>query len=471
MIRRYRPSDLIPALAGYSATVALERVREQSRAPRTDIPWAISAIARDSILYGNEHRHGRVGRVTVQELVQAFNKTFDELDGLSLANIVTPLAYEQFSYQESEFEEIARTFALFEDPTLGPAIDWTDVFGMQLRDAVRAAFILRAWVTYNGGRFDPAIMDQANMQEVFHRAAPREQIETLARSLTTTVEEAKESNVTVAALPRSLQRYAFNPLTARPLLDLGEQGIWAPQSMLVDRALFPANLYYRGIATWGNRFADILGARTEAYVGRQLALIAGGSDLHSEVEYREGKDKKKSVDWIWVTPRAVILVECKSARLTLGARAGDASLPVLAERYLTCARKQLDRTATLISSRTPPFDQFPEDRPIVGIAVTSEPFYLGNSTLDEYGTHSTIPSLVASLRDLEYWVCLPAAEAVDKLLSILDDQERRTWALHQALGELPDLGRNPILDAAWHEYDFIDQRLSGDRASSDRATG
>ncbi|MDV6247238.1 hypothetical protein [Rhodococcus opacus] len=379
------------------------------------------------------------------------------------------MTYEQFPYRESEFEELSRIHALFEDPALGPTLDWTEVFGMDLRDAVRASFVLRAWVTHNSGRFDLALLEQANMQEVFHRAAPRVQIETLARTLTTTIDEAKASNAQVPTLPRHLQRYAFNPLTARPLLDLGDHGIWSPQTMLVDRALFPANLYYRGIAHWGNRFAEVLGARTEAYVGQQLRLIAG-EDLHGEIEYRQGKDRQKSVDWIWVTPRAVILVECKSARLTLGARAGDASLPSLTDRYLTHARQQLDRTAALINARTPPFDQFPVDRPIVGVAVTSEPFYLGNSTLDEYGSASTIPSLVVSLRDLEYWVCMPAEEAVGTLLGILNDPERRTWALHQALGELRHLGRNPILDAAWREYDFIEQRDHRDRASMDPVT-
>ncbi|MDH6283972.1 hypothetical protein [Prescottella agglutinans] len=470
MVRRYRPSELIPALAGYSATAALKRLgEERPRDPRSDTPWAISAAARDSILYGNEHRDGQVRDETVGELVWAFNNTGGEVGGLSLGEMITPVTHEQFPYQESEFEEMSRVYALFEDPTLGSSLDWTDVFGMPLRDAVRASLVLSTWTNKGGGRFDPDILDQANMQEVFHRVAPREQIETLARALTTTIDEAKATNATVPALPQYLQRYAFNPLTARPLVDLGEHGIWSPQTMLIDRALFPANLYYRGIAHWGKRFSKDLGERTEAYVGKQLSLIAG-SDLYGEIEYHEGKDLKKSVDWIWVTPRAVILVECKSARLTLGARAGDASLPELTDRYLTYARKQLDRTAALIQTRTPPFDKFPVDRPLVGIAVTSEPFYLGNSTLEEYGTHSTIPSMVASLRDLEYWVCLPAAEAVDKLLAVLDDPERRTWAFHQALGNLRDLGRNPILDAAWREYDFIEHRNARNQAtpSSDR---
>ena len=266
------------------------------------------------------------------------NNTYDKVDGT--AAILTPLAYEQFPYQESRIEELSRAHALFEDPALGPAPDWSEVFGMPLYEAVRAAFALGVWVTIENGLFDPATMDLAHMQEVFETVAPREQIEKVVDALTTTVVAAKEMKTTVPALDRSLQRWEFNPLAARPLVNLGERGIWAPQVMLIERAMYPANLYYRGVDAWGTDFARILGARTEAYVGKHLGLVAGENDLHGEITYREGKNEVKSVDWIWVTPQAIILVECKSARLTLGARAGDPTLPTIAERYLTKAREQ-----------------------------------------------------------------------------------------------------------------------------------
>ncbi len=187
-------------------------------------------------------------------------------------------------------------------PALGPAPDWSEVFGMPLYEAVRAAFALGVWVTIENGLFDPATMDLAHMQEVFETVAPREQIEKVVDALTTTVVAAKEMKTTVPALDRSLQRWEFNPLAARPLVNLGERGIWAPQVMLIERAMYPANLYYRGVDAWGTDFARILGARTEAYVGKHLGLVAGENDLHGEITYREGKNEVKSVDWIWVTP-------------------------------------------------------------------------------------------------------------------------------------------------------------------------
>ncbi|GAA3871190.1 hypothetical protein GCM10022381_12880 [Leifsonia kafniensis] len=98
---------------------------------------------------------------------------------------------------------------------------------------------------------------------------------------------------------------------ARPLIDLGATGVWAPQSMLVSRATFPSNLYYVGMK-WGKPFADNVGVRVEQYVGLQLRLL-GGDHVEGEIEHARGQ---KSVDSFWVIDQAVILFECKSARMT-----------------------------------------------------------------------------------------------------------------------------------------------------------
>lgn len=197
-----------------------------------------------------------------------------------------------------------------------------------------------------------------------------------------------------------------------------------------------------------------MGPRTERYVGRQLRLAAGG-DLRGEIEYASGQ---RSTDWIWVTPRAVLLFECKSARMTLEARAGDAALPGIVERYIGKARRQLDRTARLIKDRDPAFTDIPADRPIIGVAVTSEPFYLANSRIDEYGTPSEIPSTVMSLRELEAWVTLRPSESVDALLEIMADEEKRTWTISTAM-KRTSRARNPILERAWKNFDYIDAAL------------
>jgi len=93
-----------------------------------------------------------------------------------------------------------------------------------------------------------------------------------------------------------------------------------------------------------------------------------GSALQPEIEYVRGQ---KSVDWIWTTPTAVILIECKSARMTAGARAGDPSLHTVVENALGKARRQIARTAELIRAEHASFSSVPSDRRIIGLTITT----------------------------------------------------------------------------------------------------
>lgn len=411
-------------------------------------------MARESVLYSNEFRHG--GSPTEQDfakLYNCFNDAYEPEDEPSISDIITPLVYEQFGYGESEFEELSRVWALFGDPTLGAPIRWEEVFGMGLGEVGRAALFLHAWAAHNAGYLDFALLDAPHMQEVFERVLPRSDAEQLIRHFTTTVEGARELSMEAGAVPPNRQRFAFNPFVARPLLDLGTGGVYAPQSMLVSRAIFPTNLYYVGMKQWGVPFAENLGARVEQYVGRQLRLIAA-DHAEGEITYDKGD---KSVDWLWVTDKAVVLVECKSARMTLGAKAADASLGAVVARSLGKARAQIDRTAKLIHDQHPAFAHIPNDRPIVGLIVTAEPFYFGNAgILPKYGAHGDTPTQVASLRELEHFVCLEELEAVDLLQSVLADAEKRTWSLASVMKDARNPTKNPILEAAWKHYEYLD---------------
>lgn len=454
-VRRFTPSAFLPALAKHTAQLdPLIRPRDKRNASRW--PWAASAMARESVLYSNEHRHG--GTPSESDFNHLYNLFYEPDDSKaepSLSDIMTPLVYEQFAYGESEFEELSRVWALYGDPTLGAPIPWEEVFGMSVADAVRAALVLHGWVAMNGGQLDRSLFDAPHMQEVFERIAPRAQLMALADYFTATVDEARALHDAVVPVAKHLQRFAFNPLVARPLIDLGADGVWAPQSMLVSRAIFPSNLYYVGIKQWGKQFADNLGDRVEQYVGRQLRLL-DGDHVEGEIEYTKGR---KSVDWFWVTDQAVILVECKSARMTLGAKASDDTLGEVVARSVGKARAQIDRTADFIRSCHPAFAHLPSDRPIIGMIVTAEPFYLGNAAmLHEYGEAGVTDAQVVSLRELEHFVTLEKDEAAGLLLSVVADSEKRTWALSSVMRDLRQLPKNPILEHAWNQYGYIDAR-------------
>jgi hypothetical protein len=419
-------------------------------------------MARESVLYSNEHRQaGPPNEADFTRLYNLFNDTSHLANTPTVSEIVTPLLYEQFGYAESQYEELARVWALYGNTDLGSsAFNWEDIFGMPLAAVGRAALIVHGWVVRNAGFVDRSLFDAPQMQEVFERVAPRDELIAFVDHFTMTVSEAHALHREASAVASSRQRFAFNPFVARPFIDLGGGGVWAPQSMLVSRAIFPSNLYYVGIKKWGKAFADELGTRVERYVGRHLQLVAG-KGLEGEIEYEKGQ---KSVDWIWVTDRAVVLVECKSARMTLGAKAADASLSQLVERSIGKGRKQVDRTASLIQNRHPAFAHIPTDRPIIGVIVTAEPFYLANAAiaLPEYGDVGQTGSQVVSLRELEHLVCLRESTVIDILQSAIADPEKRTWSLASVLEDYGPLPKNPILNHAWSQYNFRSADLNDD---------
>ena len=121
----------------------------------------------------------------------------------------------------------------------------------------------------------------------------------------------------------NLERYMFNPLTARPFLRLDHGRLIAIVPQLIAHRFSQIELYYDGLARWGERFTHDTGEPLEDYVGRQLGVLPNGL-VQAEIPY-DGKSKaeKKSVGWIVVFDDLLLLVEAKSTRLRAAAGAGN----------------------------------------------------------------------------------------------------------------------------------------------------
>jgi hypothetical protein len=151
----------------------------------------------------------------------------------------------------------------------------------------------------------------------------------------------------------------------------------------------------------------------------------------------------------------VLLVEVKSTRPTEAIRLGAADWAEQMETRIGKALKQIDTTADLIRDRRPEFVHLPGDRPILGIAVTLEPFHLANAVdiRDALPTTRT-PATITCVDDLEAAVCVteaPFAELLLREATVTAPAQNRGWTLRQATGGHP--GRdNPVLAAAWSTY-------------------
>lgn len=450
-VRAFAPSRLIPELARRSSR--LDGPPWDQGVLHRSPPWAIAAAARESVLVGTERRDKQVTGRALRDMMWKYIEGDPPAYEGSLARLLTPILHDQFIWQESPYEEMARSQALLADNANGgPALPWDSVIGVDIRSAIRSMMVLHAGVRQNNGRFDMTWLD--DHPEVYDAIAPRSEIETTFAYLTRTIPEHRAVADRAGVLRLENGRYAFNPLRTAPFVRLDDGTSWAPLHAMIPISLSVGNLYYAGISTWGKEFADGLGLRMEAYVGRQLRS-AEDAVVYPEVEYGTRNKPSKSIDWFLVTDAAVVLIECKSARLLAGALRGDESLSRLSDQYLSKARDQIDNTAKLIREGNPAFRHIPSDRPIVGLTITAEPFYLANSGLPEYGHPGSVPTMVGSLRDLEEIVRLPAKEIGSRLQAVATDPSRQNGRLISGIGDVSHRPDNQILDAAWRSFDFV----------------
>lgn len=440
-VRRHRPSELLPVIARITA--------HMQPAPFDDVwrmvsPWACSAIGRESLLYGSEHRSQAVDQASLRRIFNAWNLAHDDNpDGVDVTGLLTGILHEQFPYMTSPKSEITRSYLMMADarlPVAGVgAEDWVGVLGTSLDDAIRASFLLWTGAGVNDGTYNPRWVQQENFAEV-NTFIPADVTTATADRLTATVAQARADAADVEAkrieaglgkLPPHLASYAYNPLTRTPIIDLGPTVRVAPQRQFILQAAMPDSLYYAGIQKFDRDFSTRLGNRVEAYAGWQLQH-SGLLQVYPEIVY---DNAQRSVDWFVVLPDAVVLIECKSARLSLDARSGSAEpLQAVINRHVGKARRQIKRTVEKIRSGHHQFAAIPADRNMFGLIVTSEPFYTANlpsvtSTLPSPG----IPTMAVSLRDVELLSSLNPQEFEQVMHDVVADEERSTWGFPQAV--------------------------------------
>lgn len=460
--RAFRPSELVPAIARTSATQGpppyTNKVKHQVP------PWGLAAAARESLLYGNEYRDRPVSDGALRALMLKFQIAMtlsdSDLDDEDLLiKVSTRLTYEQFPYQESMFDELARSHAWMVEglPQVETKVITEDSLavmfdGVPLREAIGATFLLQVGALLNGGVYMQSWLDQPNFVEVLE-IYPRSSIEIMAARLTTTPEAFRAAFKQNSVGAATMARFDYNPLVATPFIDLGD-GPVAPANQLILRTVTPGGLYYAGWAKHGKAFADDLGHLLEHYIGRQLKLIEGAEVL-PEISYGKGGGTK-SVDWFVILPNLVILVEVKLRRLGTAARAGDTALMETLSDTLGGARAQLTRTVEQLSDGHPAFAEIPTDRPMLGMVVTAEPYYTGAAFLFDQGlaiipggSLPDVPVAAVSARDIENLVTHGAGLEHMLLAKVAESSKR-------AIG-LTDLGKkagveNVILSEALDTY-------------------
>lgn len=143
-----------------------------------------------------------------------------------------------------------------------------------MRTAVAVALILSASAKNNSGFFDPTLLDQPSFARVLAVVSKNDILSVIDAVFAGDIEQFKQQAKEAPPLPY-LERYLFNPLTARPLLRMGDGRLIAPVMHTIGRKLSPIELYYLGVKRSGSAFARDMGKLQEDYIGRQLATLPG----------------------------------------------------------------------------------------------------------------------------------------------------------------------------------------------------
>lgn len=317
-VRAHRPSELLPAIAAESA-------RQFDGGPlridpRRLQPWALAAIARESLAWGNEHRTAPVGPNTLRKL----HALYADLDDPFLRgadgpwDIFVRISYEQGGWQGPIYSGLARFVAML-DRNFGEQYEILtrgtlgEVLGADPTIYYGASMLFTVSAGRNSGWFDLRWLEQPQFAKVVQRVPAAALRQVFARSF-------GAPYAVVAARARAdrnphpaLRQHDPNPLAATPYIEMRPGAYLAPSPRLVaDRASLNA-VYHHGQQRWGDRFTRDLGRLVEAYAGEQLGQVPGGS-LTGERPYGRGGGAK-TVDWLLVLPDVVVLVEVKSARV------------------------------------------------------------------------------------------------------------------------------------------------------------
>jgi len=243
--------------------------------------------------------------------------------------------------------------------------------------------------------------------------------------------------------------YAYNSLRAYPLVRMSYQGndsIVCPLPTLLFWR-FTGGLYYELIGD--PRFANEFGDGFQAYAGEVIERACPKCQRIAEHEYVVGKSRKRTVDWIVANENSALFLECKSKRLSWGAKVSLTDLAPLESDIDNMAAAVVQVYKTLADYDNNLYPEFPakEGREIYPAVVVLENWRMFGpvmvkklddavaAKLAEVGIELAVvqqrPYSIWSIEELEGGLqIINSVGIADFLDGKLKDTEMRQWDWH-----------------------------------------
>ena len=468
-VRRFRRADVLRSVAAMATS---KQQADLGQGPPLDVPnyvhdASLAGVARTAIASANDYRGGTLNNAELIRLCGYYANVRDPgvdapADKSRLRYILGRLAYEQFGFQYSLMENVGRTLALLVDEAPhcagAPSEDeWTETLGAPLGLFMQVGFGLHVAIVKNRGAVARHVLLMDHVAPIWKPLTPDQAMSIADRHFVGQPNE-------MAAWTRrwevkDYEKWSPNPLQAWPLVALGNDLVGPTPRYIADK-ITPSGLYYTGLTAFGRRFTDALGCMFERYVGRQLDLLQHAA-VHRAREY--GSPKKETTDFLLVTDEAVILIEVKASRPVLAVRTGQTAGDDDVAAKVGHACEQIDNTASLIVSGDPVVADIPTERPVIGLVVTLEPWYMTETlAYDDLIPQTSVPITIASAHELEGVVAALASQRdvgrrlVDALTPGPPVPPLTTpapTALRNAAVDL-ESQMNPILEDGWQRFAF-----------------
>jgi len=256
--------------------------------------------------------------------------------------------------------------------------------------------------------------------------------------------------------------YSFSSLRSFPIIKMGyrqKESLVCPMPTLLFWQITDG-IYYKILEEikkikdgkkqkeiLGN-FGNSLGKQFQNYVGEVLEKSIQNESLKffKEQEYKEGKNRKDTVDWIVIDNNAILFIECKAKRMNLPAKIelNDDSFIKTELDKMADFIKQIYKSIDDYKNNKYPNIKYDKSRKIFPVILTLEHWYLfGDKFLNELDAIlknkikennldekylEIYPYSICSIEEFEKMTQIIDKIGVSNFMSKKFDQDRRLWA-------------------------------------------
>ncbi|SRR6266403_1620884 len=407
------------------------------------LPWELETLAKEAIL----HSENVVEKKTLENW-NYLAPTVNKLKGLegTIAKIysnsdnvlieIYRIAHRQFAWQRApNLEDIARYWKIYSNEKLSKII--YNEFGLTVDDLYLLGFAFIGLYINKVALFYPPIINLKHISQ--------EDLEKFLRHFSIPIIELKKMLKQEQEINEKYF-YAYNSFKKFPLIQMSYENrdsIVCPIPTYLYRRL-TEGLYYEVVNKDG--FDEAYGEAFQSFVGEMLRLGNSSAKILPEAIY--GKSKERTTDWMLVDSSAILFIECKGKRITLGAKTSlldneelKKQLDIMASFVVQIYKTMLDYQKGLY-----PNLKYDENKKVYPLVVTLEEWYLFGGKLFGYLNESVRTKLSNEKIDADilntnpYTIC--SIDGLNSLVQVSQtiginvilhkkyiDPETRDWAI------------------------------------------